>query len=75
MCLAGPLCCGLHTTTITLPLVTCSRADFAVGPVFAELAKFSAAAKEGTDAPGIRPEVLEAMLAALDSNKAVHATR
>ena len=50
-------------------------ADFAVGPVLAELLKFSAAAQQGTDAPGIRPQALEAMLAALEENKAVHAKR
>eukprot|EP01043_Picozoa_sp_COSAG02_P008712 COSAG02_NODE_284_length_25691_cov_14.733354_14_plen_62_part_00 len=60
---------------ITLPSVICMFVDFAVGPVFRELAKFSAAAREGTDAPGIRPQALEAILAALEANKAVHATR
>jgi hypothetical protein len=46
-----------------------------VGPVFAELLKFCAAASEGTDAPGIRPQALQTIVDALEANKAANAKR
>ena len=56
-------------------LSVCIRTGFAVGPVFEELLKFCAAASEGTDAPGIRPQALQSIVDALEANKAAHAKR
>ena len=46
---------------------------YACGPLFAELVKFCAAAGEGTDAPGIKPEAVQAIADSLAANSHLYA--